>query len=185
MRLLRLEEAIQIIRKMWTEEPTASFNGKYYQIHNAYCNPKPIQEPSPPILVGGSGERKTKIVAKYADACNLFGSAETLKRKLNILKEHCKSVGRDYDSILKTKLDLVIIDDSDDMARKRAQQFYIGVPEQQIRDREFAIYGTPEDVSRQIDLLEEAGIQYLIVHLEPYRELEALDMFVNNIIKKR
>ena len=185
-RLLRLEEAIQIIRKMWTEEPTASFNGKYYQIHNAYCNPKPIQKPSPPILVGGSGERKTlKIVAKYADACNLFGSAETLKRKLNILKEHCKSVGRDYDTILKTKLDLVVIDDSEEMARKRAQQFYIGIPEQQIRDREFAIYGTPEDVSRQIDLLEEVGIQYLIVDLDPSRELEALEIFVNKIIKKR
>jgi F420-dependent oxidoreductase-like protein len=185
-RLLRLEETIQIIRKMWTEEPTASFQGKYYQIRNAYCNPKPIQKPSPPILVGGSGERKTlKIVAKYADACNLFGSAETLKRKLDVLKEHCKSVGRDYDSILKTKLDLVVIDDSEEMARKRAQQFYIGIPEQQIRDREFAIYGTPEDVSRQIDLLGEVGIQYLIVHLEPSKELEALDMFVNNIIKKR
>jgi F420-dependent oxidoreductase-like protein len=185
-RLLRLEEAIQIIRKMWTEEPTTSFNGKYYQIHNAYCNPKPIQKPSPPILVGGSGERKTlKIVAKYADACNLFGSAETIKRKLSILKEHCKSVGRDYDSILKTKLDLVVIDDSEDMARKRAQQFYIGIPEQQIRDREFAMYGTPEDVSRQIDLLEEVGIQYLIVHVEPSRELEALEIFVNDIITKR
>ena len=185
-RLLRLEEAIQIIRKMWTEEPTASFQGKYYQIQNAYCNPKPKQKPSPHILVGGSGERKTlKIVAKYADACNLFGSPETLKRKLNILKEHCKSVGRDYDSILKTKLDLVVMDDSEDTARKRAQHFYIGVPEQQIRDREFAICGTPEDVSRQIDLLEEVGIQYLIVHFEPSREIEALDTFVNNAIKKR
>jgi F420-dependent oxidoreductase-like protein len=97
-KMLRLEEAIQIIRKMWTEEPYASFDGKYYQIRNAYCNPKPIQKPSPPILVGGSGERKTlKIVAKYADACNLFGSPETVRKKLNILKEHCKSVGRDYD----------------------------------------------------------------------------------------
>src|ERR687891_750509 len=74
-RLLRLEEALQIISKMWTEEPSASFEGKYYQIHNAYCNPKPIQKPTPPILVGGSGEKRTlKIVAKYADACNLFGS---------------------------------------------------------------------------------------------------------------
>jgi F420-dependent oxidoreductase-like protein len=185
-RLLRLEEAIQIIRKMWTEEPTASFNGKYYQIHNACCNPKPIQKPSPPILVGGSGERKTlRIVAKYADACNLFGSVETLKRKLNILKEHCKSVGRDYDSILKTKLDLVVIDNSEEIAMKRAQQFYNGIPEQQIRDREFAIYGTREDVSRQVQLLEDIGIQYLIVHLEPSRELEALEIFANNIIKKR
>ena len=185
-RLLRLEEAIQIIRKMWSEEPSASFNGTYYQINNAYCNPKPIQKPSPSILVGGSGERKTlKIVAKYADACNLFGSIETIKRKLDVLKEHCKSVGRDYDSILKTKLDLVVIDDSEEIARKRAQQFYKGIPEQQIKDREFAIYGTREDVSRQIELLEEAGIQYLIVHFEPSRELEALDIFSDNIIKKR
>jgi F420-dependent oxidoreductase-like protein len=185
-RLLRLEEAIQIIRKMWSEEPSASFNGTYYQINNAYCNPKPIQKPSPSILVGGSGERKTlKIVAKYADACNLFGSIETIKRKLDVLKEHCKSVGRDYDSILKTKLDLVVIDDNEEIARKRAQQFYRGIPEQQIRDREFAIYGTREDVSRQIELLEEAGIQYLIVHFEPSRELEALDIFSDNIIKKR
>jgi F420-dependent oxidoreductase-like protein len=185
-RLLRLEEAIQIIRKMWSEEPSASFNGTYYQINNAYCNPKPIQKPSPSILVGGSGERKTlKIVAKYADACNLFGSIETIKRKLDVLKEHCKSVGRDYDSILKTKLDLVVIDDSEEIARKRAQQFYKGIPEQQIRDREFAIYGTREDVSRQIELLEEAGIQYLIVYFEPSRELEALDIFSDNIIKKR
>jgi F420-dependent oxidoreductase-like protein len=185
-RLARLEEAIQIIRKMWTEQSTASFNGKYYQINNAYCNPKPIQKHSPPIMVGGSGERQTlKIVAKYADACNLFGSAETLKRKLNILKEHCRSVGRDYDSILKTKLDLVVIDDNEEIARKRAQQFYKGVPEQQIRHREFAIYGTREDVSRQIELLEDVGIQYLIVHLEPYRELEALDIFADNILKKK
>ena len=52
-RFLKLEESIQIIRKMWTEEPSASFSGKYYQIKNAYCNPKPIQKPSPPIMVGG------------------------------------------------------------------------------------------------------------------------------------
>ena len=182
-RLLRLEEAIQIIRKMWTEEPTASFNGKYYQVHNAYCNPKPIQKPSPPILVGGSGERKTlKIVAKYADACNLFGSAETLKRKLDVLKEHCKSVGRDYDTILKTPLGAIIIDDDKEIAKKRVQQI-TRMPEEQIR--EFAIYGTPEDVSRQIKLLEEVGIQYLIVDLDPSRELEALEIFVNKIIKKR
>ncbi len=182
-RLSRLEEAIQIIRKMWTEEPSASFNGKYYQIHNAYCNPKPIQKPTPPLLVGGSGERKTlKIVVKYADACNLFGSAQTVKRKLIILKEHCKSVGRDYDSILKTKLGVIVIDDDKQMAEKKIKQIFKGLPEEQIR--EFAIYGTPEDVLKQIDLLEQVDIQYLIVDLEPSRELEALDVFANKIIKK-
>src|SRR5215218_2621750 len=182
-RMQRLEEAIQIIRKMWTEEPYASFNGKYYQIHNAYCNPKPIQKPSPPILVGGSGERKTlKIVAKYADACNLFGSPETVRKKLNILKEHCKSVGRDYDSILKTKLGAIIVDDNKDMAKNRVQESFRGIPEEQIK--EFVIYGTPEDISRQIEILEQVGIQYLIVDLDPSRELEALDTFANKVINK-
>jgi F420-dependent oxidoreductase-like protein len=182
-RLLRLEEAIQIIRKMWTEEPTATFNGKYYQISNAYCNPKPIQKPSPPIMVGGSGERYTlKIVAKYADACNLYGSAETVKRKLNILREHCKSVGRDYDSILKTKLGFIVIDNDKETAEKRVQQISKVMPEEVVR--EFVIYGTPEDVLEQIELLEEVGIQYLIVDLEPYRELEALEIFGDSIIKK-
>jgi len=184
-RLVRLEEAIQIIRKMWTEEePAASFNGKYYQINNAYCNPKPIQKPSPPIMVGGSGERYTlKIVAKYADACNLFGSVETVKRKLSVLKEHCKGVGRDYDSILKTKLGLIVIDNDKEMAEKRVRQIISKVmPEELVR--EFVIYGTPEDILKQIELLEEVGIQYFILDLEPYRELEALEIFGNSIIKK-
>lgn len=182
-RMSRLEEAIQIIRKMWTEEPSASFNGIYYQIRNAYCNPKPIQKPSPAILVGGSGERKTlKIVAKYADACNLFGSAETVKRKLNILKEHCKSVGRDYNSILKTKLSIIVVEDEKQTSEKKIEQIFKGMPEEQIR--EFAIHGTPEEVLRQIESFEQVGIQYLIVDLDPTRELEALDVFANKIIKK-
>jgi F420-dependent oxidoreductase-like protein len=182
-RMLRLEEAIQVIRKMWTEEPYASFNGKYYQIRNAYCNPKPIQKPSPPILVGGSGERKTlKIVAKYADACNLFGSPETVRKKLDILKEHCKSVGRDYSSILKTKISAIIVDDNNDMAKNRVRKTFGGIPEEQIK--EFVIYGTPEDVSRQIEIFEQVGIQYLTVNLEPYGELEALDTFANKVINK-
>ncbi len=183
-RLLRLEEAIQIIRKMWHgEEPTASFNGKYYQVNNAYCNPKPIQKPSPPIMVGGNGERHTlKIVAKYADACNLFGSVETVKRKLSVLREHCKKVGRDYDSILKTKLGFIVIDNDKNSAEKRVQQISKGM--QKELAQEFLVYGTPEEVLKQIELLEEVGIQYLIVDLEPYRELEALEVFGNSIVKK-
>jgi F420-dependent oxidoreductase-like protein len=180
-RFVRLEEAIQIIRKMWTDESSTSFNGKYYQIKNAYCNPKPVQKPSPPIMIGGSGERQTlRIVAKYADACNLFGSAETVKRKLGILKEHCKSVGRDYDSILKTKLGVVIIEDDRELARKRLQQI-LKVPEEQLD--EFAIYGSSEDVLRQKESFEEAGIQYLIVDLDPFKELDALNNFAK-IIRK-
>jgi F420-dependent oxidoreductase-like protein len=182
-RLSRLEEALQIIRKMWTEEPYASFEGKYYQIHNAYCNPKPIQKPTPPILIGGSGEKRTlKIVAKYADACNLFGSAGTVKKKLDILKAHCKSVNRDYNSILKTKLGVVVIDNDGRKAKKRVQQAFMGMPEAQLK--EFAIFGTPEEVLNEIREFEDAGLQYLIVDLEPQREIEALEVFADEIIKK-
>ena len=148
-RLDRLEEAIQIIRKMWTDEPTATFTGKYYQIKTAYCNPKPIQRPSPPILVGGAGEKRTlEIVAKYADACNLFGSSETVKRKLDVLKEHCKKVGRDYDSILKTKLGSVIIDKNEEAAKDRVSHIFKGMPEQQIS--QYVIYGTADSIVKQI-----------------------------------
>ena len=100
-------------------------------------------------------------MAKYGDACNLFGSVETVKRKLSILKEHCKSIGRDYDSILKTKLVRVVIEDDRELARKRSQEIIsqvVKMPEEQVD--EFAIYGTPEDVLRQKELFEEAGIRY-------------------------
>ena len=182
-RLDRLEEAIQIIRKMWTDEPTATFVGKYYQIKNAYCNPKPIQRPSPPILVGGAGEKRTlEIVAKYADACNLIGSSETVKRKLDVLKEHCKKVGRDYDLILKTKLGGILIEKSQEEAKEKAKQIFKGMPEQQIK--EYLIYGTVETVQTQVEKLEEVGIQYFIVYLDPSDQYNQLETFSDSIIKK-
>ena len=177
-RMQRLEEAVQIIRKMWTEE-SATFSGKFYQIRNAYCNPKPIQKPHPPIMIGGGGERRTlKIVAKYGDACNIFGSVETVKKKLGILREHCRSVGRDYDSIVKSKLGHVVIDKDQEKVKEAIK----GMPED--RRREFAIYGTPEEVRRQVEAFKDAGVEYLIVNLEPDRELQALELFANEVVKK-
>jgi F420-dependent oxidoreductase-like protein len=176
-RMQRLEEAVQIIKKMWTEDRT-TFDGKFYQIRDAYCNPKPIQKPHPPIMIGGSGERRTlKIVAKYADACNLFGSAETVKRKLAILREHCQSVGRDYDSIVKSKLSKVVIDEDGE----RIAEALKNVPEE--RRRESLISGTPEEVRRQVEAFEDAGIEYLIVNLEPQRESQALELFAQKVMK--
>lgn len=177
-RMQRLEEAVQIIRKMWTEE-SATFSGKFYQIHNAYCNPKPIQKPHPQIMIGGSGEHRTlKIVAKYGDACNLFGSVETVKKKLAVLREHCRSVGRDYDSIIKSKLGHVIIDKD----KEKVAEAIKSMPED--TRREYAIYGRPEEVMRQVEAFREVGIEYLIVNLEPETELEALDLFGNEVVRK-
>jgi len=103
------------------------------------------------------------------------------KRKLDILKEHCKSVGRDYDSILKTKLSPIVIDDDKEIAKKRVQQISKGMDE--VEALAGPVYGTPEDVSAQIEILKEAGIEYLIVSLDPSRELETLDIFADNIMK--
>jgi len=181
-RMRRLEEAVQVIRAMWTQD-RANFEGKFYQIKNAYCNPKPIQKPYPPIMVGGSGERETlKIVAKYADACNIFGSTDTVKRKLKILQDHCKAVGRDYNSISKTKLGRVMIDKDKGALQARVAKAMKNVPEERVR--EMLTLGTPEEVKRQVESFRDAGIEYLIVNLEPQRELEALELFGREVVQK-
>jgi F420-dependent oxidoreductase-like protein len=104
-RFERLEEALQICEQMWSDND-GPYEGKHYQLAETICVPAPIQSPRPPILVGGGGEKKTlRLVAQYADACNLFAiSPEETKRKLDILRAHCDAVGRDYDSIQKTIL---------------------------------------------------------------------------------
>jgi F420-dependent oxidoreductase-like protein len=181
-RLQRLEEAVQIIRRMWTQRQVNS-DGRFYTIRNVLCEPKPIQKPHPPILIEGAGERETlRIVAKYADACNLFGSPNTIRRKLQILRNHCKGVGRDYDAILKTKLGTVIIDDDLDRLQRRIAERFKDFPENM--RSEMITYGRPDDVHRQIDAFREAGIEHLITNFEPERELEALDLLGNTVVKQ-
>ena len=100
-RFERLEETLQIVLQMWSDDD-GPFQGRHYQLERTLNSPQPIQRPHPPILIGGSGERKTlRLVAQYADACNLFDSPD-LPRKLDVLRSHCERLGRDYDSIEKT-----------------------------------------------------------------------------------
>lgn len=102
-----LEECLQIAKQMWSDN-NGPYNGKHYQLAETLCVPQPLSRPHPPILVAGGGEKKTlRLVAQYADACNLFGDLELLKKKLDILKGHCDALGRDYESIEKTTLDTV------------------------------------------------------------------------------
>ena len=102
-RFERLEETIQICKQMWSDND-GPYEGKYYQLAETICSPRPIQTPGPKILIGGGGEKKTlKLVARYGDACNLFAmGVDQVGRKLDILKEHCEAEGRDYNSIKKT-----------------------------------------------------------------------------------
>lgn len=108
-RFERLEEALQIAHQMWAGN-RAPYQGQHYHLADPLNSPQPISQPHPPILVGGMGENKTlRLVAQYADACNLFAGLgdEALRQKLDVLKRHCDTVGRPYDDIERTVLDTV------------------------------------------------------------------------------
>jgi F420-dependent oxidoreductase-like protein len=101
-RFERLEETLQICDQMWDQDNNGPYEGKHYQLAETLCHPAPLAKP--PILIGGGGEKKTlRLVAKYADTCNLFGNTpDEIAHKLDVLRRHCDDVGRDYDSIAKT-----------------------------------------------------------------------------------
>lgn len=102
-RFERLEETIRVCRQMWSDDD-GPFEGKHFVLAETLCNPRPIQQPHPPILIGGSGEKKTlRFVARYADACNLFGTGHAaIEHKLQVLTAHCATEGRDPADIEKT-----------------------------------------------------------------------------------
>jgi F420-dependent oxidoreductase-like protein len=105
-RFERLEEALQICHQMWSDDDDGPFEGRHYHLAETICSPRPIQQPGPRILVGGSGERKTlRLVARYANACNLFApDPAVVAHKLEVLARHCDAEGRDPDTIQKTIL---------------------------------------------------------------------------------
>ncbi len=100
-RFERLEEALQICLQMWSDND-GPYSGRHYRLERTLNSPQSVSRPHPPILIGGAGERKTlRLVAQYAQACNLFPGPE-LEHKLDVLRRHCDAVGRDYDEIEKT-----------------------------------------------------------------------------------
>lgn len=104
-RFERMEETIQICRQMWSDD-NGPYEGRHYRLAETLCVPQPLSRPYPPIMIGGGGEKKTLLlVARYADACNVFGSGvDEVRHKLDVLRRHCAQEGRDYDTIDKTVL---------------------------------------------------------------------------------
>jgi len=110
-RFERLEETLQIAKHMWSGKTTA-YSGRYYQLAEPLCVPPPLSKPHPPILVGGAGEKRTlRLVAQYADACNLyaFEGADVVRAKLSVLRRHCDEIGRPFDEIERTAIGIVDI----------------------------------------------------------------------------
>ena len=128
-RFERLEEAILVCLQMWSDD-NGPFRGRHYQLDATLCSPMPVSSPRPRILIGGSGERKTlRLVAQYADACNIFGSPDEIAHKLDVLRRHCDTVGRDPNEIEVTAMYRDIPPDAtaDDVVRGAERFAQIGV----------------------------------------------------------
>lgn len=147
-RIEQLDESLVIIKKMWKNEKS-SYKGKHYSIKNAICNPKPMQHPHPPIMVGGAGDKLMEVVARHATRYNHpFGTPEILEEKINLLKIKCKVTKRDYNEIENSVLLRVLVGkDSDDVKKiisglKRKNE---SVTDFILRSKDSLALGTPDE----------------------------------------
>jgi F420-dependent oxidoreductase-like protein len=171
-RMEQLEEAVQIIDRMLTQRP-ASFAGKHYTIENAYNDPMPVQKPRPPIMIGGSGERRTlKLVAQYADFCNVGGDVATVAHKYSVIRRHCEAVGRPYEAITRCfNTGLLIARDEAELAEKRAQHPHFG-----------GLAGTPESLVAQLAAYAAVGTQYTTFGMPDGQNLEAFRLLGERVL---
>ncbi|MGI8796119.1 MAG: LLM class F420-dependent oxidoreductase [Acidimicrobiia bacterium] len=158
-RMQRLEEAVQACRAMFTED-APTFNGKHYRIEGAKNLPRPIQPGGPPIMVGGSGEKRTlRIVARYADMCNIHGSPETIRRRLDILRKHCEDVGRDPSEVTTTRRGSLMLSATAEEAEQTSKMIRDAAgPE---FDEQFTV-GTEDQIVEAVGALVDAGLDCLI-----------------------
>src|SRR5690348_143252 len=158
-RFERLEETLQIAHHMFAGKHDP-YEGRYYQLAEPLLSPAPLSQPRIPILVGGSGERKTlRLVATYADACNLFGEPAVQRQKLGILKQHCNEVGRPYEEILRTANNRIFVTTKGEHGSL-----------------------TPTQALEQVRALGEAGVQLVNFSMPNVSTVEPLDIFGREII---
>jgi alkanesulfonate monooxygenase SsuD/methylene tetrahydromethanopterin reductase-like flavin-dependent oxidoreductase (luciferase family) len=177
-RIRQLEEAVQVIRAMWTETP-ASFSGKHYQIENAYCEPKP--DPLPPIMIGASGEQLAlRVVARQADWYNTpSGTVEMVRRKLDVLRRYCDELGRDYDAMVKTgSLSAIAIAPTRAEAQRMAEASPFYKPDQPGA----SIVGEPSDAVEQLRTFAELGVSHINIRFADFPRLDGAMRFVEQVI---
>ncbi|MGI0092201.1 MAG: TIGR03560 family F420-dependent LLM class oxidoreductase [Nitrososphaerales archaeon] len=184
-RLGMLDESVQVILKLWTED-SANFEGKYYRLKNAESLPKPLQKPHPPVLVGGKGENVLlKIVAKYADMSNFFMSdcltPEKCDRLLQALQKHCDQVGRDYGSIKKSIAGLCVISREsslDEYARKEG----MSLQDYKKYLESMAIWGTADEVAMKLKEYEKKGIDYAFLRFPRDSQDKMAKLFAEEVV---
>ncbi|HEX2053057.1 MAG TPA: LLM class F420-dependent oxidoreductase [Actinomycetota bacterium] len=174
-RMDRLEEAVQICRLMFTEE-SPSFQGRHYRIEKALNFPRPVTAGGPPILIGGAGEKRTlRLVARYGDACNIFGDVETFRHKMHVLDRHCEDLGRDPAEISRTKLGTVVVAPTAAEADRLGAGLRAARNMDEERYRSTVLSGTPEQVAEQLVPFLESGLDGFIFNMhQPDAESVAL-----------
>lgn len=177
-RVRRLDEAAQVIKKMWTEE-APSFEGRYYRIEDAYCSPKPVQRPHPPLMLAGSGEQLTlRTVARHADISNFaawMGSPSDFEHKAEVLRRHCVKAGRDFDEIRLSWANYTLISEDRGSAEMSLDRYTRSMQARYgsaAGDRRPPLCGTPDDVIEQIQAYIDAGVTLFIHRFmgEDFRE---------------
>jgi alkanesulfonate monooxygenase SsuD/methylene tetrahydromethanopterin reductase-like flavin-dependent oxidoreductase (luciferase family) len=176
VRLDQLEEAVQIIRKMWTED-SPTFHGKHYHIEAAYCSPRP--NPVPPLLIGGAGPKRTlRIVAKYADWCNMNNmDLDLCRSRLDILRQHCQTVARDYDTIVKTYSSdcLSVAPTHAEAERMKQASFYAPYG---------PMAGTPDEVAAQLRSFINLGISHFILRFADFPRTDGVELFMKEVLPR-
>jgi len=176
-RIHQLDEAVQIIRGMFTQ-PKTTFHGKYYHVDDAICEPKPT--PQVPIMIGGSGRKLTlRVVAKYADWWNgVNESPEEFADAAQVLAEHCQAVGRDPNSIVKTfSSDCVAVAASSAEAERLAQQSPFYNPKS-------GLVGTPDQVAGRIRQYTALGVEHFILRFADFPRTAGADLFIREVLPR-
>lgn len=178
IRLAQMKEALQLILGLWTER-CFTFPGKYFHVENAVLEPKPLQKPHPPILIGGVGPRLTlRIIAEMGDACNLWGPPEEFVKQRETLKRHCDEVGRDESTIEKTTYDLVICASTEAaLKRKIARLLPRGI------EPWMALVGTPSRLRDVIGEYDGVGADHLCLDFAG-NDPESYELFVSEVMRK-
>jgi len=178
-RIAMLRETVEIVRSLWTEADT-SYEGKHFALNGAQCDPKPLQEPHPPILIGGGGEQLTlRVVARLADRSNFGGKPEEFAHKTDVLKRHCDAVGRDYDEIEKTWSPEIHVRESEAELRAVGGSTF-GEPFDSWQAGN--LVGTPQQVIDKIAAYREMGVGSIIAWCRDYPALDTLTLVAEQVI---
>jgi len=179
-RIGMLRETVEIVKSMWTNAET-TYDGKYYRMERANCDPKPLQQPTPPVWIGGGGEKVTlRVVAEHADVSNFGSSVEEFVRKREILKGHCADIGRDEESIRKTVSSEVFIRETEKEIIEAGSRSLWGEPAESWRAK--ALVGTPEQVSEKIQRYLDAGCTGFVPWCPDYPSTETLELFARHVM---